>query len=223
MKRLGLFVLLTLSASQAIAADKDITDEFEKAAASATDETYQLQYKFKKGESYTYRVEQIATVDTTIDGNNQKTQLRSGSVRSLKVVDVDDSGNMTFEHVIDEVDMWSEVTGRQAVKYNSTTDKEAPPEFERVKDSVGTPISTITMAPNGIVVKREDKTQQPNLGMGGLSIPLPDGPVRPGHTWTNPLEIKVRLENQQIKSIKTREHYTLEKVSAGVATIKIST
>jgi len=224
MKRLPVTLAIVVSLSySAFSHADDVEKAFEKAAAQATEQTFLMQYKFKKGESFTYRVEQIATVDTTIDGNNQKTQLRSGSVRTLKVSDVDADGQMTFDHVIDQVDMWSEVTGRQAVKYNSTTDEEAPEEFASVKSSIGTPISTITIASDGTIVKREDKVRQPNLGMGGLTIPLPKEPIKVGHVWSKPLDIKVRLDNQQVKTIKTREQYTLQKVSAGVATIKMET
>ena len=210
-------------ASSARSPAEDVEKAFEKAAGQATDLTYRLQYKFKPGEAFTYKVEQIATVDTTIDGNNQKTQLRSGSVRTLKVSSVDNEGHMTFDHVIDEVDMWSEVTGRQAVRYNSATDEDAPEEFASVKSSIGTPISTITIASDGKIVKRDDKIQQPNLGMGGLTIPLPQEAIKVGHTWSKPLDVKVRLDNQQVKTIKTREQYSLVKVSAGVATIKMET
>lgn len=202
---------------------EDVEKAFDKAAAQATDQAYVLQYKFKAGEAFTYRVEQIATVDTTIDGNNQKTQLRSGSVRTLRVSAVDGTGNMTFDHVIDEVDMWSEVTGRKAVRYNSATDEEAPEEFASVKSSIGTPISTIKIASDGTIVERDDKIAQPNLGMGGLTIPLPKSAIKVGHTWSKPLDVKVRLDNQQVKTIKTREQYSLQKVSAGVATIKMET
>jgi hypothetical protein len=204
-------------------AQADVEEAFDKAATQLTDLEYTLQYKFKPGDSLTYKVEQLATVDTTIDGNNQKTQLRSGSIRTLRVTDVNADGQMTFEHVIDEVDMWSEVTGRQAVSYNSATDEEAPEEFANIKEVIGTPISLITIAADGTVVKREDKTQQPNLGMGGLSLPLPKQAVGVGFKWSMPFEIKVRMDNQQVKTVKTREQYTLEKVSAGVATIKVET
>jgi hypothetical protein len=204
-------------------AQAGIEQKFDEAAAQLTDQAYTLQYKFKPGQAMTYKVEQLATVDTTIDGNNQKTQLRSGSVRTLRVTDVNADGHMTFEHVIDEVDMWSEVTGRQSVHYNSVTDAEAPEEFADVKAVIGIPITLITIAADGTVVKREDKIQQPNLGMGGLSLPLPKTAVQVGYKWSIPFDIKVRLENQQVKVIKTREQYTLEKVSAGVATIKLET
>ena len=216
-------IIFSTLAFSSLSNAEDVEKALDQAVATVADQTYLMQYKFRPGEAYTYRVEQIATVDTTIDGNNQKTQLRSASVRTLKVADVNAEGQMTFEHIIDEVDMWSEVTGRQAVKYNSTTDEEAPEEFATVKESIGTPISTITISTDGTVVKRKDKIQQPNLGMGGLSIPLPKEAIRVGHTWSTLIEVKVRLENQKVKSIKTREQYTLEKVSAGVATIKMET
>jgi hypothetical protein len=201
----------------------DLEKAFDKAATRLTNERCLLRYKFQAGEKITYRVEQLATVDTTISANNQQTKLRSVSVRTFEVDSVDDARNMTFRHVIDEVDLWSEVAGRQPVRYNSRTDAEAPPEFENVREMIGKPISIVTMNPRGIIVKREDQLRQPNLGMGGLSIPLPEAEIPVGYKWATPLDVRIRMEDQTIKTIKTRELYELKKVEAGIATIAIKT
>jgi hypothetical protein len=174
-------------------------------------------------EKITYRVEQLATVDTTISGNNQQTRLRSVSIRTFDVDQVDSDGNITFRHVIDEVDLWSEVTGRQPVRYNSRTDSEAPAEFANVQEVIGKPISKVTINPRGIIVKREDSLAQPNLGMGGLTIPLPEEEIPIGYRWATPCDIRIRMEDQTIKTIKTRELYELKKVEAGIATISVKT
>ena len=171
----------------------------------------------------TYRVEQLATVDTTIAGNNQKTKLRTASVRTLTVTSVSEEGHITFEHVINNVDLWSEVAGRKPVRYNSETDEQAPEEFAAVSKMIGVPISEITISAHGKVLHREDKVRQQNLGMGGLSIPFPEEAIAIDHKWSIPQTVQIQLQNKQIKNVKTRELYTLKNVSAGVATISIQT
>jgi hypothetical protein len=130
---------------------------------------------------------------------------------------------MRFVHVVDHVDMWSEVAGREAVHFTSDQAEPPPAEYQHVADNIGKPISIITINPMGIIVDRQDKVQHPDLGLGGIAIPLPQEEIEIGHTWSQPLELKVRLEDKKIKSIQTRELYRLEKVETGIATISIKT
>ena len=224
MKRLAISFLFFFGLVLQVEAQTDSFDKkLQKVTKRITSEKYQLRYKLKPGETVRYRVEQLATVDTTIADGNQKAKTRNASVRSLQIKDQSKNGNTTFDHTIEEVDMWSEVSGRKPVRYNSKTDKKPPVMFENVAKSVGQPISRVTMDSCGAIVKRVDKFKQANLGMGGLSIPLPKESIAVGHQWSTPMSVKVRLEDLRIKEIKTRELYTLKKVSAGVATISIKT
>jgi hypothetical protein len=212
--------LLAVNALFASAARAQATS---RGNADSTAPRYLLQYKYRAGETITYAVEQLASIDTTIAGNNQKTRLRTKSVRSLKVEDVNEQGAMRFVHVVDHVDMWSEVGGRTAIHYASDQPDPPPPEYQQVAENIGKPISVITMNPRGIIVARQDMVQHPDLGLGGIAIPLPDSSIPLGYTWSQPMEVKVRLDDQRIKSIKTRELYRLEKVETGIATISLKT
>ncbi len=190
---------------------------------AATDATYPLQYKYQVGEVITYTIEHMAKVDTTIAGNTQKTQMRSKSTRSLHVKEVQADGSARFVHVIDDVDMWSEVDGRAAVRYNSREDDKAPPGYEHVAESIGVPISEITMSPTGEILQRKDHVIHPNFGLGGISIPLPESAIPVGYEWDQPQDLQIRLEDDRIKTIKTRQLFRLEKVETGVATISVKT
>ena len=44
-----------------------------------------------------------------------------------------------------------------------------------------------------------------------------------GHEWSQPQDLQIRLEDNRIKTIKTRQLYRLEKVETGVATISVKT
>ncbi len=175
------------------------------------------------GEIISYAIEHLATVDTTIAGNTQKTQMRSKSTRTLRVQDVQADGTTRFVHTIEEVDMWSAVDGRAAIRYNSREDREPPAEYKHVAESIGVPISEITMSPSGEILDRKDHVVHPNFGLGGISIPLPPNAVPIGHEWSEPQELQIRQEDNRIKTVKTRQLYRLEKVETGVATISVRT
>lgn len=214
---------LSLQANPAHSDEQAILKELQDAKQELTADKHLLRYKYAVGETVRYTVEQLVTVDTTIAGNRQETKLQSRSGRSLKVENVDASGVMKFAHTIDYVDMWSEVTGREAVRYDSRKDKEPPLDYQHVAQHIGKPISVISMNPLGQIVDRRDEVSQPEIGLGGMSIPLPEREVPIGYSWAQPVEIRVRTEDQLVKVVKTREVYRLERVESGVATISLKT
>jgi hypothetical protein len=115
------------------------------------------------------------------------------------------------------------VSGRQELRYNSREDKEPPAEYQHVAKSLQVPLAVVTIDEHGTILKRENQSHHPDLGFGGLVLPLPRGEVPLGHTWAVPHELKVRLPDGLHKSIKTRLQYRLEKVQTGVATISVTT
>ena len=185
--------------------------------------TYVLAYKFRPDEEFRTKVVHLVTVETKIKGAEQTAKTRSVSHKVWRIKRVEPSGNIVFEHRVEAVDMWQSVSGRQEVRYNSTTDEKPPPGYEHVAESVGKVLAVITMDPYGRVVGRENAQQQFNPGIGELTIPFPNQPVKAGNTWSIPDEVRVRLEDGTVKKIATRQQYKLEKVEAGVATIGVVT
>jgi hypothetical protein len=85
-------------------------------------------------------------------------------------------------------------------------------------------MATVTIAPNGEIVKREKARSQFNPGIGELTIRLPDQAIKAGTKWTTTGELPVRARpNTPVKRVKIRQVYTLEKVQTGVATISVET
>jgi hypothetical protein len=84
-------------------------------------------------------------------------------------------------------------------------------------------MGTITVAPNGHILRRENARPQFNPGIGELTAPLPEKLVKAGQQWTTDSELPVRLADGEVKRIKTRQVYTLEKVLTGIATISVRT
>ena len=117
---LGLACLntLCLNALPRLGAEESVLSGLEKAKQELTQAKYLLRYKYQTSETIRYEIEQLVTIDTTIAGNHQKTQLRTQSERSFAVEGVDPNGDMRFSHTINRVNMWSEVGGRAPVHEN---------------------------------------------------------------------------------------------------------
>lgn len=201
---------------------KDVLHDLEKAKQRLAP-AYRLAYRLTPGEEVRTKVVHLATVETRIKGVAQTTRSRTLSTRLWRIREVDAQGNITLDHIVEQVEMWNGVEGRQEQHYDSTQDKDPPPEFAHVAGSVGKVLATIRIDPHGRILSRTNVLPQFNPGLGELTIPFPDQPIKAGTSWSIPEELRLSLEDGTVKRIQTRQQYRLEKVEAGVATISVQT
>lgn len=223
---------LTLSAlllfGGGLSADDDASSErasaLEAAKKKLTNHSYRLQYKFSPGEVVRNKVVHLVAIETTIRGVTETAKTRSKSTKTWRITDVDEKGNITFSYMIENANMWQQLSGRQELSYDSTKDDKPPAEYQHVADSIGVPMATVTIAPHGKIVGRKNARSQFNPGIGELTIPLPEQAVKVGAQWATPGELPVRVKpGMPVNRIKIRQLYTLKKVQTGVATIGVQT
>ncbi|MCA9266278.1 MAG: hypothetical protein KDA60_20600 [Planctomycetales bacterium] len=219
---LGLFSCSLIWPQRTLAAT-DSEAELEKVTERLTDHQYVLRYKFKAPETLRYEIVHVVTVDTRIEGVEQKNRSRSKSTKVWEFSQVAQSGHALFTHAVEHINMWSETSGQDPVQYDSAESKEPPPAYAMMAEIVGKPMSVVTVDPTGKVLKRDDKIPQFDMGTGGLTVPLPEGAVKVGDEWAVPNEVRVRHSDGRYQTIKTRQRYRLEKVAVGVATIAVET
>jgi hypothetical protein len=188
--------------------------------------TYRLAYRFSKGDELRTKVVHLATVETKIKGTAQTTKSRSVSTRAWRIREVDGAGNITFDNVVERLEMWNSVEGRQEVYFDSSSGTPPPTEFANVAASVGKVLATIKIDPYGRILSRNNNQPQFNPGIGDLTVPFPPAdkqPLKAGASWSIPDELKLALDDGTIKKVQTQQQYRLEKVESGVATIAVAT
>lgn len=220
-------VLPVIGAAESLRAQADEKSEalqaLEKAKDKLVDDTYLLRYKFKSGDILRWKVLHTASTETTIQGNTQTSKSRSLSTKIWTVQDVNDEGEITFEHSVADMDMWQHVSGRPEVRYNSRDDETPPPEYVQAAETLGKPLATVTINALGMVVDRDANKRQLRLGLGQIAVPLPEEPIKVGTSWHISDQIQLREKSGTVKQVKTRLRYTLESVKTGVATIRVRT
>jgi hypothetical protein len=200
-----------------------LSAELQAAKKRATDETFELRYRLTKGERVSWTAKHLSTTETTMKAKREATKARTISTKVWEVQDVDAEGNMTLVHRVADIDMWQQVGTGPEVAYNSRTDTDPPPQYVKVAESVGKPLATVRISPSGKILQRDGAPAQANFGLGELAVPLPEGPVRIGQSWTTPGEIVAHRQDRTRKPIKIRVVYTLQSVKTGVATIQVKT
>jgi hypothetical protein len=188
---------------------------------SLSKDEFLLRYSLKPQSKIVSQVTHLAKTNTKINEVEQISQSRTVSKKVWTVTNVAPNGDMTFVHQVDAVDMSQQVGDGEELTYNSATNDVPLEVFKKVAESIGKPLATVTISPSGQVVSRSDEATGTNLGMGDITIPLPEKAVKVGDKWETSREIKIRREDGTPKNVKIRELYTLEKASAGVAVISI--
>jgi hypothetical protein len=195
----------------------------DKVTSKLTNQRYHLQYNFHQGESVYYEVIHQSTVATRVEGISEEVKSRSKSMKRWDFMKIASNGQAQFMHTIEHVNMWSEMSGREPVQFDSLSDGEVPVEYRAIAESIGKPISIVTTNQYGKILKREDKVKQIDRGTGGMLIPLPPKPILVKTEWAVPANVVVTMSDGRHKEIKTRQRYRLEKVETGIATISLQT
>jgi hypothetical protein len=184
-------------------------------------DAYLLRYRFAPGMVIRSEVMHLAKNGTRIDSVQQDATSRTVSDKSWKVIDESD-GVVTFEYRIDGIDMSQQINAGQEIRYSSKEPSDEPPlQFVAAAESVGKIVSTISIDSQGMVVARSDTHNPPHMGMGDVTLPLPKNAVTVGANWEIPREMRIQRKDGNHRLVKFRELFTLEKVSAGVATISV--
>jgi hypothetical protein len=194
-------------------------------STAAEPEKYQLRYRFRPGETLHWNVEHRSLTRTAVSGSVQTAETDSFSEKVWRVKEVKPDGTATFEHLVQWVDMRQKLAGSEEVRYDSRKKTKPPMGFEDVAASVGVPITIITMDPQGKILNRDRKLSKgvAAANEGAITIPLPSDLIEIGHSWTFPSDIEVPLESGGVKKIRAVQHFTLESVKTGVASIRVST
>ena len=129
---------------------------------------------------------------------------------------------MTFDHMVQDTELSQQIGDATEIRWDSKSDEAPPYQFEAVKATLGKPLATVRINGQGQEKNRVNHAgTQANLGMGGLTLPLPAHAIKVGDNWAVPRETQARLAGGEVKRIKVRELYTLKKVKTGVATIDV--
>jgi len=216
--------MMPLTVGVASADDTDSPKSTGDAKATVSDEAVLLRYQLAANETLRYEVTHVAKTKTRIRGAEEAAQVHTVSEKVWKVEAVTEDGGMKFMHSVDAVEMMQKSGQADEIRWSSRSGEAAPILFQAVAEQMKQPIATVTINPRGQETERQQHSgTEMQFGMGGLTIAFPEEPVTVGSSWSVPREIKARGEAGEVKRIKARDTFTLEKVQTGVATLQVRT
>lgn len=206
--------------------------------------TYQLVYKFERGQFLHYEVNDHAEITTqfamskerdakSLAANQSKSVQRTRLLKSFRIVAVDEQGIAIIEPVIEQAKMSSTVGESQTITFDSAADTAPPKEFEMVASTIGHPLARFHIASNGRLVKVNlvvkdvpkkfsDAAEKTDPTINFLVV-FPEKPVKIGEKWNEKYETMVNVAKGLNQPIKLLKVYELVSVIDDVATIKYRT
>jgi hypothetical protein len=189
--------------------------------ASPGAETYLLRYRFEPGLMLRNEVTHLSKNSTRINSVQQDASSRTITDKAWYVLESDEQFT-TFEYLVEAVDLSQQFGTNEEIRYNTKEPSEQiPVQFAGAVDTIGKVVSTLRIDARGMVIARSDSNDPPHMGMGDITLPLPEAPVAVGATWEIPRELRIERKDGTSRMIKFREFFKLDKVSAGVATISV--
>lgn len=202
---------------------ESVADRIQRATNKVNQkQTYQLEYKLKKGEEIRWNFEHSVATKFQMAGEVEESSSRSENTKLWKVANVDQLGNMTFVFTVESVKMWQKVGDAEPVAYDSQTDKEVPEEYAGAAEEVGKPRAIFSISPSGRILDRKSDLKKDVFGVGKVTIPLPEQSVPVGYKWNVPIVLTANDEHGT-KRLKARILYELAKVKDQNAYIRFRT
>lgn len=206
-------------------------------------EKYQLEYQFKQGDNVTFEIQHDSRITSSAGSRKEIAINKTKTVRTYRVLDVDESGAAQLEMQIDSVFMSAEFEdedGSQGdpVVFDSKDPSSAKnPKFSEVQESIGKPQAIVTVDKTGrsIGVKNLLKPSQNSKKNAkgndsetpqkpdSVVIALPQTPVAIGSTWKENFDVFVRNESSLTIKIRMQTIHKLESVDGNKATISYRT
>lgn len=187
-------------------------------------QTFEMEYKFEEGQVLLWDAEQVFTTDVRKGPDEGTTAARSRSVMQWRVTDVDSLGQATVVLTINSSVMWQQKDQDEPTEYDSEKDRRNPPPiYKSMDEQIGLPLATYTLDKYGRVVDRKETFKDIKMGFGHFTLPLPAQAVRVGDRWHSPDSILVTMPEGNIKEIKTRIEYRLQRIEDGIAHVSVDT
>lgn len=191
--------------------------------APASDELFEVRYKFKVGEEIRWETSQEVTATTRISGQESYDRAWTQTVKVWRIREVTAEGNIVFEQSVESIDVSQSRGPGTEVKYNSKTDEKPPLIYEELAKSIGVPLAVVTIDPAGKVLKKEAIYQGSQMGLDDIAMPLAGKKIKIGEFWSTPSEFVAKQEDGDPYKIKLSKVYKLTSVANGIATIDLRT
>ena len=189
-------------------------------------EGHLLRYKFQPGQVIRYEVSLHDDYEVTIGEVTEKPHSYQDSVKSYRVISVNEDGSAELELMMEwvEIDLFQNGV---AADFDSRVDKKPIELFQPISKMVGKPHLRLNISPTGKVTKLVpllNETEKPKDLAVDVLVELPEKPIKVGGIWNEDISVPISLPDSQLKQmVRVQRRYFLRSVEGGIATITIKT
>lgn len=196
-------------------------------ASVATAQPSAWRFRWQKGQSLTYRVEQTTSVAEEVGETNTTTRSKLNLTKRWLVADVDAGGVATLQLSLDALRLENTLTSGESLLFDSADLAKSTPQLrEQMQRYVGATLAVLRIDSHGRVVEvKESKFGPASRYQSELpfALALPDRAPEPGQTWERAYQIVLDPPNGAGEKYDAVQKYTCMKNATGAATITVLT
>lgn len=193
----------------------------------------QLAYKFQLGHFVNFEVVNKMTMTTQYQQATEKVTHESKTWKQLRVISIDESGNILLEPYIQRVIMSAKFNDAEPTVFDSDKPDETPHQFNEVAKTVKKPVARVLVTSSGELLKITLLEGAPaSLAQGGTAADprlnfltsMPKEPVGVGGIWKDRFEAPVNVGSNGLQQmVKLQRVYEVTKIEGNIATISLKT
>lgn len=186
-----------------------------------------IRFQWQAGETLTYRVEQVTTVQDSADGESLTTQTKLNLVKGWHVAAVDAAGVATLRMSLLSLRMETKKADGETIIFDSA--KPDPQQAELNKEMlqfIGQPIATLRMDSQGRVVEVKESKFGPASRFTSelpFKLTLPGAGPAAGQSWERTYVIKLEPPQGAGETYDAVQKYTCTAATDKLLTVSLAT
>jgi len=182
------------------------------------------QFRWQKGQTYTYKTEHVTKVAESVEGNKTESISRVNLVKRWQVVDLDAKGVATLQ--LSLASMRNEQTrpnGEVLLFDSENTGKSTPELKEQMTKFVGQTLAIIRIDGNGRIHEVKQGSASRYESELPFVVMLPTTAPREGQAWTRTYNVTLEPPFGTGDKFESAQKYTCRKIEGNKATLGLTT
>lgn len=183
-------------------------------------------FRWQKGQSLTYQVDQGTSSIEVASGSKTETTTKLRHVKVWQVHDVDDAGTATVQMSLKSL-RFEMTTPRGDLVFDSAEPSKSDPQLrEQMARYVGQPLAVVRVDRYGRVVEVKESKHGPASRYEAeppFSLVLPVGAPQPGQSWERSYHITLEPPQGAGEKFAAAQRYVCKAVQGTTATLTVAT
>ncbi|MBI3409711.1 MAG: hypothetical protein HY040_15325 [Planctomycetes bacterium] len=193
-------------------------------AGSVQAQSAPWQFRWQKGQTYTYKTEHVTKVAEAVEGNKTESISRINLIKRWQVVDLDAKGVATLQLSLTSMRNEQTRPNGEVLLFDSENPGKSTPELkEQMAKFVGQTLATIRIDGAGRIHEVKQGSASRYEAEPPFVVLLPSTAPREGQAWTRAYNVTLEPPFGTGDKFEAAQKYSCRKIEGGKATLGLTT